>query len=169
MLWLVGKYLNRERIDATPGVKKRQSWSVAGFTLIELMIAIVIVGILAGIGYPSYQNHIRATRRADAQSDLLQLAAFMERFFTVNSSYDQDSGGNNVVLPFMSSPQNTTNTVYNITFSQGPTTTSYTLRATPTGPQNGDGFLELTQDGTRRWDKNNNSNATDPGENNWEK
>ena len=53
-----------------------------GFTLIELMIAVAIVGILAGIAYPSYQDSVRKSRRADAQGALLGFANAMERYFT---------------------------------------------------------------------------------------
>lgn len=140
-----------------------------GFTLIELMMAIVIVGILAAVAYPSYQNHVRASRRADAQSDLLQLAGFMERSFTVNNRYDRDASLNPITLPFNTSPQNSSNVAYDISLTT-PTSTSFTLKATPKnpGPQAGDGFLELDHTGGRRWDTNNNS-IIDPGEYDWER
>jgi type IV pilus assembly protein PilE len=50
-----------------------------GFTLIEVMIVVAIVGILAAVAYPSYQDHVRKSRRAEAQSALMGLAAAMER------------------------------------------------------------------------------------------
>jgi type IV pilus assembly protein PilE len=58
-----------------------------GFTLIELMIAVAVVGILASIAYPSYIDHVRKSRRADAQGALMGLSNAMERFFTQNSTY----------------------------------------------------------------------------------
>ncbi|MGH8551058.1 MAG: type IV pilin protein [Methylococcales bacterium] len=142
--------------------------SEKGFSLIELMIAIVIIGILAGIGYPSYQSHMRASRRAEAQSDLLQLASFMERFFSINYRYDQDTAGVGTVLPFDESPQFSSNPAYIIT----PTfaATSYRLKATPAvnSPQAGDGYLELRDAGGRIWDTNNN-NTVESDENDWER
>lgn len=45
-----------------------------GFTLIELMITVVIVGILAAVAYPAYQDQVRRSRRAGAQSAMLQIA-----------------------------------------------------------------------------------------------
>ncbi len=59
----------------------------SGFTLIELMIVVVIVAILAGIAYPSYQDSIRKARRADAKSALLEAASRQERFYTENNQY----------------------------------------------------------------------------------
>lgn len=58
-----------------------------GFTLIELMIAVVIVGILAAIAYPSYQRYMLQTRRSDAQIALLNVANLQERFFTECNTY----------------------------------------------------------------------------------
>ena len=53
-----------------------------GFTLIELMVTVVIIGILAAIAYPSYQNYTKQTRRSDAQIALTQAANQQEKFFT---------------------------------------------------------------------------------------
>lgn len=52
-----------------------------GFTLIELMIVVVIVGILATIAYPSYTRYMIQARRSDGQAALLRVAAAQEKFF----------------------------------------------------------------------------------------
>ena len=58
-----------------------------GFSLIELMVVVVIVGVLASIAYPSYRDQVRKTRRADAKSALLDAAAKMERYYTQFGRY----------------------------------------------------------------------------------
>jgi len=58
-----------------------------GFTLIELMIAVAIVAIISAIAIPSYQNSIRKSRRPEAKSALLDLAARQERYYTLNGAY----------------------------------------------------------------------------------
>lgn len=61
----------------------------AGFTLIELMIVVAVVAILAAIAYPSYQDSIRKSKRADARAGLMDAAQYMERFYSQNDRYDQ--------------------------------------------------------------------------------
>lgn len=58
-----------------------------GFTLIELMIVVAVVAILAAVAIPSYNNQVQQTRRADAQSALLQASQACERWYTRNSTY----------------------------------------------------------------------------------
>ena len=58
-----------------------------GFTLIELMVVVSIVGFLAMIAYPSYSNYMRQTRRSDAHIALLRLAADMEKFSSDCQAY----------------------------------------------------------------------------------
>ncbi len=57
----------------------------AGFTLIELMIVVVVIGILAAIAYPAYLENVRKARRADAQAALVGMAAAMERYMVNNN------------------------------------------------------------------------------------
>jgi type IV pilus assembly protein PilE len=123
--------------------------SANGFTLIELMITVAIVGILAAIAYPSYTDHIRKARRADAQAALLELAQFMERHYSLNNSYLD--GGAAPTLPFTEAPKDGGTKFYDLSFSAGPTATSFTLQAAPKGGMAGDpcGNLRISNTGQK--------------------
>jgi general secretion pathway protein G len=64
------------------GAKKQ-----AGFTLLELMITVAIMATLVAIAYPSYQEYIRRTEVSQAQNDIMEIDALLQRHFTFNSSY----------------------------------------------------------------------------------
>lgn len=64
----------------------------SGFTLIELMIVVAIVGILAAIAYPSYQSYVERTGRADGQAKLMEIMQAQERFYSQNQTYTANLG-----------------------------------------------------------------------------
>jgi type IV pilus assembly protein PilE len=61
-----------------------------GFTLIELMLVVVIIGVLAAVAYPSYVEQVRKGRRSECKSAILQTSNLLERFYTINNSYSSD-------------------------------------------------------------------------------
>jgi len=58
-----------------------------GFTLLELLITITIIGVIAGIAYPRYNYHIAKTRRMQAEVALGDIAARLEQFYSISNSY----------------------------------------------------------------------------------
>ena len=101
-----------------------------GFNLIELMVVLAIVGILVGIAYPSYTNHVVDTRRTEAEVALVNTASKMERYYTENKHTYRGA-----TLKKIGALPNTTEKYYKITLT-GLTPTTYTIKAIPQKSQN---------------------------------
>ena len=110
-----------------------------GFSLIELMIAIAILGLLTTMAVNSYQGSVLKARRADAKADLMELAQLLERNYTEANSFATNISGNPVGLAWTWSPQEVTEDkrYYTLRFSTH-TDQAYTLEAVPYGPQEKD-------------------------------
>ena len=125
------------------------------FTLIELMITVAIVGILASIAYPSYQDSVMKSRRADVKGVLLGLANAMERHFTETNSYEGAAGTTatpaDTGTPRIYTIPTETASFYTVTLIDPTNTSSYTLSAVPTGAQTSDicGTLTLFHTGEK--------------------
>jgi len=126
----------------------------SGFTLIEVMIVVAIVGILASIAYPSYMKYVRNANRADAQALMLENAQYMERRFTTCGSYAAVGGAaapcNAAAdLPKDQSPENGT-ARYLVTLTEA-TATAFTIQAAPAGSYADAlcGTMTITQTGAK--------------------
>ncbi len=141
-----------------------------GFTLVELMITVVIIGILAAIAFPSYRTYMQQTRRSDAQIALTQLAAQEERFFTECNTYTTTIGGARACGGGLGLSTDSPQGYYSLTASGGAINAGtcgaiscgYTLVAAPksTGPQAGNGSLRIDSTGAKGWDKDGSGNYT---------
>jgi type IV pilus assembly protein PilE len=108
----------------------------SGFTLIELMITVAIIGILAAIAYPSYQQYVLQSRRAEGIAGLLDLQQRIEKWRVNNASYAVCSNAT-FACP--------TSDYYTFVVAANPTATAYSLTATAKSTQTADtGCTPLT-------------------------
>lgn len=120
--------------------------NTAGFTLIELMIVVVIVGILAAIAFPSYKQFILRGNRASAQSQMMDIANREQQYILANRVYTEtgsDLGGYTLPSDVSARYGNV------ITVDNAATPPTFTITFTPTGAQVSDGTLVLTSAGVK--------------------
>ena len=118
-------------------MKSSNNKTQQGFTLIEVMIVVAIIGILSALAYPSYAAYLAKGRRADARVQLASAQQWTERFYSENFNYATDNANNAVsstfsLQPFSSSPRAGDGAaVYTISLTVASTSQTYTLTAAP--------------------------------------
>jgi type IV pilus assembly protein PilE len=120
-----------------------------GVTLLELMIVVVIVGILAAIAIPAYNDYITRSRRSDAFTALETVRAAQEMYRAERGEYRNTADFNNGLLAGCSSTMGGANYAISIT---RPNTTTFTATATAQAKQAGDFTFTVDQNGARWYD-----------------
>lgn len=124
-----------------------------GFTLVELLVVLSIIGIMAAVGFPAYNDYVQRSHRVDLQAHLMQLASNLERYKSQQMSYTGVTlamvNSNVAVYPTAGTAK------YNLALTLTPAAapTSWSLTATPVsaGTQAGDGALRIDSQGRRCW------------------
>ncbi len=135
-----------------------------GFSLIELMMVIAIIGIIATVGFPSYQSVIQNAGRAAAQADLMSLAAQLERHRASQFTYAKaaissaDTGTPAIYHGHSPSNEPIANKLYDLTIhSVANNGQTYMLKAVPVSGTTleNSGALYYFSDGRQAWDRDN--------------
>ena len=130
-----------------------------GFTLVELIIVTAIIGIIAAIAIPSYQNSVRKTKRAEVQAEMSEIASQIQRYKIANFNFRKSDTASITLsdIGHTSATPASQNGLYtfNLSFNSQTTPTQWGLSAIPitTAAQKDDGVSCINDRGQRYWAK----------------
>lgn len=128
-------------------LSKKISKNDQGFTLIEMMIVVAIIGILAAISYPSYQNYVIKTKRTDMMSEMQNIASEIESRKLAQGSYSAISAS--VKTDFATAYPRQGTQLYDVTITD-PLVAKWSITAKPkSGQMVNDGTLSLNYQGVK--------------------
>lgn len=127
-----------------------------GFTLIELMIVVAIIGVLAVIALPSYQGYKERVNRGDMRTEMMRIAQDLQRYQVANKNFAGAEASVGFVNNTKKFPETGT-ALYTLTLTVPTDNRSWTLTAVPesTASQKNDGDLILNDKGEKCWTKRN--------------
>lgn len=128
-----------------------------GFTLIELMIVVSIIGVLAAISYPFYQEYVKKTKRVEAQAELSDIGSRLQRYKVANFHYKKTDATAITLadIGFAIATPVSQNGLYrySLVFNSQTTPTKWMLYAEPLSSQVGNGVNCMSDSGQRYWSK----------------
>ena len=132
--------------------------SARGFSLVELMVVVALIGVVLAIAVPSYREHIRRANRAAAGAVLMEIVSRQEQYAATNRAYAEDAGGVSALVPLGITPPAEVSSNYTFTVSTAAWSATATVSvsgfeaiATPIAGsvQEGDAPLKVNQFGLK--------------------